>query len=527
MKSLIGDLLLQRLATARVAVVGAPANRLLYDCLRGAILDGTLLAATRLPPSRDLARELGLSRNTIVFAYDQLLAEGYVRSRVGSGTFVAEVFPDTYTTVAPRASTRAHRTATTTAAAPRHGPNPGAMGVADLDASSTGPSPALSQRAQGLLGRISAAPVQWGAFMPGVPDVTAFPHRRFAQILAQHARSGSPSLRSYATAGGHPALQRSLASYLRQARSVNGDAGQILITEGIHQAIDLVTRLLADPGDAAWVEDPGYWGTRSILGVNGVEARPMPVDVDGLQIPDATPDDARLKLAFVTPSHQYPLGCVMSLTRRLALLEAARRRQLWVVEDDYDSEFRFAGQPIPSLQGLVDDAPVIYVGTFSKTLYPGLRTAYMVLPPALADTFRAAQMELYRGGHLMEQAALADFMDSGQYAAHIRRMRILYGARRARLIALVEERLGPGWIHPFDSNAGLHLVLSLPAGVSDVAVSAEAGRAGVLVRPLSRYYATSDAPAGLLLGFASVPEAAMAAPLDKLARCIERAVKQL
>ncbi len=508
MKSLIGDLLLQRLAVARATAASAPANRLLYDCLRGAILDGTLPAATRLPPSRDLARELGLSRNTIVFAYDQLLAEGYVRSRVGSGTFVAEVFPDAYTTVAAR-----------TASVPP--PGPGAV----VNTANPTPMPPLSQRARGLLGRISAAPVQWGAFMPGVPDVTAFPHRRFAQILAQHARSGSPSLRSYATSGGHPALQRSLAHYLRQARSVNGEPGQILITEGIHQAIDLVTRLLADPGDAAWVEDPGYWGTRSILGMNGVEARALPVDVDGLQIPDGTPDDARLKLAFVTPSHQYPLGCVMSLTRRLALLEAARRRQLWVVEDDYDSEFRFAGQPIPSLQGLVDDAPVIYVGTFSKTLYPGLRTAYMVLPPALADTFRSAQMELYRGGHLLEQAALAGFMDSGQYAAHIRRMRILYGARRARLIALVEERLGPGWIHPFDSNAGLHLVLSLPAGVSDVAVSAEAGRHGVLVRPLSRYYAAADAPPGLLLGFASVPEEAMAKPLDILASCIERAVK--
>ncbi|QHE84076.1 MocR-like pyridoxine biosynthesis transcription factor PdxR [Hydrogenophaga sp. BPS33] len=505
MKSLIGDLLLQRLAVARGVSSAAPTNRLLYECLRGAILDGTLPAAARLPPSRDLARELAVSRNTVVFAYDQLLAEGYVRSRVGSGTFVAEVFPDTYTTVAPKPPARA----------------------ADPTAAPPPPTPPLSQRALGLLGRISASTVQWGAFMPGVPDVTAFPHRRFAQILAQHARGGAPSLRSYATAGGHPALQRSLANYLRQARSVTCEAGQILITEGIHQAIDLVTRLLADPGDAAWVEDPGYWGTRSILGVNGVQARALPVDAEGLQLPEATPEDARLRLAFVTPSHQYPLGSVMSLTRRLALLEAARRRRLWVVEDDYDSEFRFAGQPIPSLQGLVDDAPVIYVGTFSKTLYPGLRTAYMVLPPSLADTFRSAQMELYRGGHLLEQAALADFMDSGQYAAHIRRMRILYGARRARLIALVEERLGPGWIHPFDSNAGLHLVLSLPAGVSDVEITAEAGRAGVLVRPLSRYYAASDAPAGLLLGFASVPEAAMAKPMDILASCIERAVQRM
>ncbi len=507
MRSLIADLLLQRLAAARaVASAPTPANRRLYDCLRAAILDGTLPAATRLPASRDLARELALSRNTVVFAYDQLLAEGYVRSRVGSGTYVADVFPESYTTVPAPASMPARVAVTPVDAAPQ-----------------TIATPPLSARAQGLMGRLSAATVQWGAFMPGVPDVTAFPHRRFAQLLARQARTGSPALRSYASSGGHPALQRSLAQYLRQARSVQCSPEQILVTEGIHQAIDLVTRLLADPGDAAWVEDPGYWGTRSILRINGIEARPVPVDAEGLQVPEQAPDDPRLRLAFVTPSHQYPLGPVMGLARRLALLEVARRRRLWVVEDDYDSEFRFAGQPIPSLQGLLPDAPVIYVGTFSKTLYPGLRTAYMVLPRALSESFRAAQMELYRGGHLLEQAALAEFMDSGQYAAHIRRMRLLYGARRAHLIRRIEAHLGPGWLHPLDSNAGLHLVLALPPGVSDVRVSEEAGRQGVLVRPLSRYYAGGVAPAGLLLGFACVAEAAMEAPLQVLARCIEAA----
>jgi len=226
------------------------------------------------------------------------------------------------------------------------------------------------------------------------------------------------------------------------------------------------------------------------------------------------------KLAFVTPSHQYPLGPIMALSRRLALLEAARRHGFWVVEDDYDSEFRFSGQPIPSLQGLVPDAPVIYVGTFSKTLYPGLRTAYMVLPPALVDRIGAAQMELYRGGHLLTQAALAEFIDSGHYAAHIRRMRLIYGQRRARLVELITRELGPEWLHPFDSNAGLHLVMSLPAGQSDTLLARQAREQGVLVRPLSRYYERHAGEQGLLLGFAAVHVTAMDSPFERLSACL-------
>jgi GntR family transcriptional regulator/MocR family aminotransferase len=346
--------------------------------------------------------------------------------------------------------------------------------------------------------------------------VTEFPQQRFAQITAQCARRGPPALRSYATAGGHPALQRSLAQYLRQVRSVQCEPSQILITEGVHQAVDLLSRLLADPGDIAWVEDPGYWGTRNILRMNGLQVDAIAVDADGMQVVEPAPGRVP-RLAFVTPSHQYPLGPIMGLARRLALLEAARRHGFWVVEDDYDSEFRFSGQPIPSLQGLAPEAPVIYVGTFSKTLYPGLRTAYMVLPPALVDRLGAAQMELYRGGHLLTQAALAEFIDSGHYAAHIRRMRLIYGQRRARLVELVTQALGPEWIHPFDSNAGLHLVMSLPAPRQDVAIAQRARAAGVLVRPLSRYYERGPAQQGLLLGFAAVPEAQMAQPLHTLA----------
>lgn len=492
----MGDLLLQRLAVARAAATQRqPTSRLLCACLREAILDGTLPAHTRLPPTRDLAGELGVSRNTVLYAYDQLAAEGCLVSRTGSGSFVADLSADRFIATPPAVGTRA----------PSPAPAPLPSGV--------------SARGEALLGRVSATDVQWGAFLPGVPDVTEFPQQRFAQITAQCARRGPPALRSYATAGGHPALQRSLAQYLRQVRSVQCEPEQILITEGVHQAVDLLSRMLADAGDIAWVEDPGYWGTRNILRMNGLQVDAIAVDADGMQVVEPVPG-REPKLAFVTPSHQYPLGPIMALSRRLALLEAARRHGFWVVEDDYDSEFRFAGQPIPSLQSLMPDAPVIYVGTFSKTLYPGLRTAYMVLPPALVDRIGAAQMELYRGGHLLTQAALAEFIDSGHYAAHIRRMRLIYGHRRAYLVELITQHLGAEWMHPFDSNAGLHLVMSLPDGLNDVLVSHRAREAGVLVRPLSRYYEAEVQRQGLLMGFAAVPIEAMQAPFQSLVSCI-------
>lgn len=489
--------MLQRLGLARAASTQRqPTSRLLCTCLREAILDGTLPAHTRLPPTRDLASELGVSRNTVLYAYDQLAAEGCVASRTGSGTFVADLSADRFI------------------AAPA---------VVDMPA----PLPAdvplpsgVSMRGQALLARLSATDVQWGAFLPGVPDVTEFPQQRFAQITAQCARRGPPALRSYATAGGHPALQRSLAQYLRQVRSVQCEPEQILITEGVHQAVDLLSRILADAGDIAWVENPGYWGTRNILRMNGLQVEAIAVDADGMQVIEPEPGSVP-RLAFVTPSHQYPLGPIMALSRRLALLEAARRHGFWVVEDDYDSEFRFSGQPIPSLQGLMPEAPVIYVGTFSKTLYPGLRTAYMVLPPALVDRMGAAQMELYRGGHLLTQAALAEFIDSGHYAAHIRRMRLIYGCRRAHLVSLITQTLGSEWIHRFDSNAGLHLVMALPKSFRDVALVQRARDADVIVRPLSRYYENESEEQGLLLGFAAVTPMLMDSAFSRLQRCIE------
>ena len=487
MRSLSGDLLLQRLGEQ-------PDDKLhkrLYNAIRTSILDGSLPPSSRLPASRDLAQELSLSRNTVLTVYEQLLAEGYVLARAGSGTFVAETVPDS------------------------------CLSTASAPAGSDGEQRRieLSERGAALLHHASASPKQWGAFIPGVPDVNAFPHQLFSKIQARISRRPAPQKLTYSNQGGSPELQHALVDYLRVARSVRCSPEQILITEGIHQAIDLVTRLLCNPGDDAWIEEPGYWGIKNILRINAVNFSAMAVDEQGM-VPPASSAVAP-KLIFVTPSHQYPLGSVMSLSRRRQLLFRARETHSWIVEDDYDSEFRFSGQPIPSLQGLEEESPVIYIGTFSKTLYPALRLGYVVLPTPLAAPLKKVHNDLYRGGHLLIQAALAEFIREGYYAAHIRKMRQLYSRRRQTLVDLIASQLGEAYLGPFNSNAGLHLILQLPAHADDSTIAQLANAQGLLVRPLSRYYVNEEKRRGLLLGFASIEEHEMAAAFSRLAGIIK------
>lgn len=493
MHSLVSDLLLLRLGEQRDEHL----HKRLYNALRLTILDGSLPAQSRLPASRDLAQQLGLSRNTVLTVYEQLLAEGYVTSRAGSGTFVARMLPDSLLSAPPVTQGQHDR-------------------VAHAE---------FSSRGKTLLGQVSASPKQWGAFIPGVPDVQAFPHQLFSKIQARISRRPSPQRLTYSCQGGTPELQRALVDYLRVSRSVHCTADQVLITEGIHQAIDLVARMLCDSGDTAWVEEPSYWGIRHVLQMNEVNITPVTVDRAGMVPPEGQETPPRL--IFVTPSHQYPLGAVMSLERRQRLLTLARQTGSWIVEDDYDSEFRFSGQPIPALQGLVADPPVIYIGTFSKTLYPGLRIGYVVLPRALAQEMKTAHAELYRGGHSIIQAALAEFIEAGHYSAHIRRMRLLYGRRRAFLTALITRYLGPEALSDFSDNAGLHLVLNLPDDADDVEIARLANARDILVRPLSRYYLTENRRRGLLMGFACVAEEKMEGAFKTLLTCIETAYPTL
>ncbi|ABS49697.1 MULTISPECIES: PLP-dependent aminotransferase family protein [Yersinia pseudotuberculosis complex] len=495
MRSLLSDLLLQRLTPATLSTVPVAKNKRLYRALRLSILDGSIRAGSRLPASRDLAQELEISRNTVLAAYDQLQAEGYIQTRTGGGTFVTTDLPED------------------------------GLNKMDTLPQHSGPEPdvALSTRATHLLNHCGVASYQWGTFMPGVPDVRLFPHEVWRKLQTRLSRHLNPENLTYSVHGGCPQLQQALADYLRIARSVSCTPDQILITAGTHQALDLLAKMLCDPGDHAWIEEPSYWGIRNVLTINGIEVIPVSVDENGMDPLDLPFESRSPHLICVTPSHQYPLGSVMSLTRRQRILALAQQHNCWVVEDDYDSEFRFSGSPIPALQGLIPDAPVIYLGTFSKTLYPGMRISYMVLPRPLAQQFKVAHSELYRGGNGMMQLTLAEFIREGHYASHIRRMRLIYGKRRAALVGMIKQQLGGSFLAEY-GNAGLHLILALPESIDDVALSAELEQKGVLVRALSGYYLKSPPRRGLLLGYGCVPEEAMEAVFAPIVSYLRRRI---
>jgi GntR family transcriptional regulator / MocR family aminotransferase len=470
----------------------APTYRQMLDLMQQAILTGQLAPGTKLPSSRMLALDLGIARNTVLHVYDQLTAEGYVTSTTGSGTYVADT--------APRDTPKRH---------------------SETDATRS-PGP-VSQRGARLISQAGVSPKQWGAFMPGVPDVAEFPARTWSRLQARLWKRANPELLTYSSGGGYRPLRRALSDYLRVARSVKCTPDQIIITTGIHQSIDLAVRLLADAGDRAWVEEPCYWGVRSVLQSSGLSLVPVPVDAEGLN-PSARDMAEPPRIALVTPSHQYPLGMVMSLARRRALLEFARQHGVWIIEDDYDSEFRYGSRPLSSLQGLDDASPVIYVGSLGKMLYPGLRMGYMVVPDNLVDTFRTGLAELYREGQLMQQAVLTEFILDGHLTSHVRRMRGLYGERRELLINAIRAHFGEALAVRGD-EAGLHFVLELPGQVDDRAVTAQALDAGVVTRPLVNYYMNADAARkGLMLGYACVPNEQIVPNFAKLAEVIERAL---
>ena len=482
---------------------GEPDHRRLYRLLQEGILRDELQPGTRLPSSRQLAAELGIARNTVIHVYEQLGAEGYVSAGVGSGTFVADTTPDRLD--APPA--------------PRAPSAPAAQAAA----------PILSARGHTLVRDAGATAHQWGAFMPGVPEVRMFPARTWSRLHNRLLRKPAPALLTYPVGSGYPPLRAALADYLRTARGVRCEPGQIIITAGIHPSLQLITQLLCDPGDIAWMEDPGYWGVRSVLVAAGMRIVPLPVDSEGMRFESGTGRRSakRPRLVVVSPSHQYPLGSVMSLARRRQLLATAQATGAWIVEDDYDSEFRYGSRPLPSLQGLDDGGRVLYMGTFSKVLFPSLRIGYLVVPPALADAFAVGLAEMFRGGQILTQAVLADFIAEGHLVSHIRRMRGVYAERRETLLAAIGSEFG-GALPVHDGASGLHLVLGLPPGSDDVAVADAAWAGHVLTRPLSRYYQnTARRQSGLLLGYGHVEAETIAARFAVLARAIRAAAGQM
>lgn len=463
-----------------------PRQRVLYHRLREAILSGRLAPGTQLPASRSLAISLKIARNTVLFAYEQLVAEGCL--------------------LADRQGTRVALLATQPVVPSSNGDGPTVpLQLSTRAATALQPEPACEA---------AALP-----FAPGTPDYGAFPFRSWRACLERTWRDAGWRQLGYAAHGGDPALRQALAGHLTTVRGLTVDAGQVVVTSGTQAALDLCARLLADYGDTVWVENPGYLAARVAFGLAGLHVHDVPVDKEGLAPSEDDWHDHTPRLIMITPSHQYPTGRVMSLPRRLVLIEQARQSGAWIIEDDYDSEFRRAGPAPPALFGLQPDAPVVYVGTFSKTLYPGLRLGYLVLPHAIAADFARATVQATRAGQGIEQRALADFILRGYYTAHLRRMRARYAARQLALRSALKAAFGVS-VELSGGEAGLHLVMWLPDGIRDTEVARRAAALGLGVRALASYTRAPMKCNGLVLGYGNLEEGMLAEAVRRLAAAV-------
>ncbi|CAI2495050.1 HTH-type transcriptional regulatory protein gabR [Serratia proteamaculans] len=447
--------------------------------LRRAIHAGTLRCGQRLPSSRILAEDLGVSRVTAEAAYGQLEAEGYLQRRVGQGTFVAIRIDKSPTvskvTAQPRLSLRGRQIVQT-------------GGCRD--------------------------PQQPLPFAAGSPDLRAFPLKLWKQLTARQLRLRGETLMRYGDPQGYLPLREAIAGYVSQTRGVNCDAQQVLVLTSSQQALQLIATLLLDHGDKVWLEEPGYRGARNAFTSAGAELVPVSVDEAGMRPDEQLPAP---RLIYLTPSHQYPTGVALSLTRRLELLALAQRQQAWIIEDDYNSEFHYDGQPMPAMQGLDRHGNVLYLGTFSKALFPSLRLAYLIVPPMLVDAFTTART-VYDGHNAqLMQAVTAEFIQQGHFAAHIRYMRQLYRSRRDRLLEEVQEKMGH-FATPQSASGGLQLSVWLPPGQEE-ALSRQAQRLGVVTPGLAAHYLTpAGRRDGWLLGFSALTPGEIRAAIERLAR---------
>jgi GntR family transcriptional regulator/MocR family aminotransferase len=474
---------------------GAPYYRQLYDGVRRAILSGLLPAGTRLPSTRTLAAGLGISRTTVVTAFEQLLAEGYLEGKVGSGTFVAKYLPDDLLSVAFKVD-RKFRPA-------RSGRGLSGRGTLLAATRTTAVRDRGSPR----------------AFRPGVPALDEFPDAAWRRISRKVWRRPSGKLLGYGDPAGYRPLREAIVGYLGVSRAVRCVPEQVIVVSGSQQALDLAARVLLDPGDRVWVEDPGYMGARGALSGAGARLVPVPVDGEGLGVAVGVAREPDARLACVTPSHQYPLGVTMSLGRRLELLGWANRSGAWVVEDDYDSEYRYTGCPLEALQGLDSEGRVLYIGTFSKVLFPALRLGYLVVPSDLIDAFVSARELTDRHPPTVDQAILAGFIAEGHFMRHLRRMRALYAERQAALIEEAAREL-PGLLDVNPAAAGMHLVGWLPEGADDREASRRAADLGVEAPPVSLYGSVSGGRGGLMLGYAAVGDREMRGGVRRLASAL-------
>jgi GntR family transcriptional regulator / MocR family aminotransferase len=445
-----------------------PIHRQIYDGLRRAILEARLSPGQRVPSTRALAEDLGVSRLPVLTAYDQLLHEGYLEGRTGSGTFVSAAIPDDLLTPPPSAGARRVRRATRAAPRPR-------------DEGGLGP------------------------FRMSLPALDRFPHAIWARLVAHRARMLRPADMAYGDPAGRVALRVAVAEHLRAARAVRCEVEQVLIVSGSQAAARLAATVLLGSGDRVAMEEPGSPLIRAALGAEGADVVPIPVDEEGISVAALQRRGGRVRAAYVTPSHQYPLGTSMTAARRLALLDWAHREGAWLLEDDYDSEYRYVSRPLGALQGMDAHGRVIYFGTFSKVLFPALRMGYVVVPSALRQRFVDARETFDLFSPTLYQLVLADFLREGHFARHLRRMRGVYRARRDALLTGLARHCA-NRLSVINADAGLHLAVLLEDGLDDRDIVRRMAARGLTATPLSSCYAGGGGPSGLLLGFGGSTE---------------------
>lgn len=472
-----------------------PVSTQLCAAMRNLILTGGFRPGDRLPASRTLGQDLGLSRTTVIEAFDRLTAEGLIESRVGSGTFVS-------------AALAAER------------PRP----AEPLNTLRRSPAAQLSDVMAEALRRHGARqrlPHVARAFTTALPAFDAFPVAQWARLASRHVRGARDEIMGYGDPCGLPALRRAITAHLRAHRGIACEPEQLFIVGGAQQAFQLVAAALLNPGDRVWFENPGAIGARNSLIAAGADLIPVPVDDQGLCVEEGLRRSPNWRLAFVTPSHQQPLGRVMSLERRFALLNAAEQAGAWVIEDDYDGEFFFGGRPPPTLKSVDTTGLVIHVGTFSKSLFPALRLGYLLLPVALVEPFAAIIGNFLQGVPSHTQAVVASFIDEGLFAAHLRRMRQIYRERHDTLVEAARRRLD-GLLKVDPTPGGLHTVAWLPSHLRDIEVAGEAARRGLTASSIARFAISGEVDHnGLVLGFGCVAPPAVEAGVETLARVLE------
>lgn len=477
-----------------------PLYRQIYEAIQTAILNGEFASRMRLPSSRDLAKQLGVSRITAVNAYEQLLAEGYLEGKTGSGTFVASQIPDDLLQISKSV---------------------GKNKSADISPENVKIS-AFAKRlieTQTEISRFqsSANPLP---FKNGLTAVSEFPFDIWEKIAVRVFRRSRYKISGYGEAAGYRPLREAVAAHFASSRGVNCDVEQIFITNGAQQALDLIGRVLLEANDKVWIEDPCYQEAFGVFYSNGAQIIPVSVDIEGFDLAEAERQSGAAKLVYITPSHQYPTGVTMSLARRLSLLEWARTNQSWIVEDDYNSEFRYAGRPLASLQNLDNFGRVIYVGTFSKTIFPALRLGCLIVPKNLIEIFTAARALCDCHSPIFEQAILADFIAEGHFARHLRRMRTLYEKRQNILVAEAEKELGK-FLKVSKASAGMHLIGWLAEGLSDTEVVEKAAENGLNLSPLSSYCINNQLPSGIILGYTGFDEKQIRQGIGALKQVLE------